>query len=165
MATQVITQLDWKVLTDEVSDVMEFGIQKRWFFRIMEEKGVIDKQLEEPDWLFVPIESDSTTLPKEARERLEAVKAKFQIRQVIVGHEKVEAPVVEAPQIVETKHETKEPVIPWNGIATVAVTLVAGLAYVMISGMLMAFSTVDPVLVIVLNDPETTWISICEWLE
>jgi len=168
MDRQLATQLDWKVLTDEVCDVIDFGIQQRWFFRRMEGKGVIEKPVLKPDWVYYPIEADSTTIPKEGLQRLEAVKAKVCIKQVIIGHELVEAPVA------KPKPEIKIPDVPWRGIATVAVGLaVAGIvgALVVASIPVVAVASAatlvmaDPSLIIVLDDQDETWIAIYEWLE
>lgn len=145
------TQLNWKVVTDEVSEVIEFGIRKKWFFRIMDEKGVIEKPILKSNWYYVPIEADCTIIPKEALDRLEAVKTQFHICQVIVGHEIVEAP--------EVQPEIEMPAIPWKGIGLVVGALALGLVYVLVS----AVSCIaDPCLIVVLEDG--TWISICEWL-
>jgi hypothetical protein len=163
MGTQ--TQPQWKILTDETERIIEFGIEKKWFFRIMEEKGVIEKPILKPGWLFEPYDPDCTIIHQEALIRLDAVKARFPSKQVIVGHEIVVAPEVEAPAKIEPKREIQPINVPWKDIATVIVTLTAGVAYVLVSGMLMAFSAADPCLIVVLDDSTESWISICEWLD
>ena len=184
MDTQVDTPFDWEALAEEISEmatpvtatsVMEFGIEKKWFFRLMDEKGVIDSPIFKTDWQFVPIESDSTTIPKEALERLEAVKARFPIKQVIIGHEIVEKPELDTPVKVEPKRETKPPDIPWKRIATVAgglavagivgAALVVTLAPLLIIAAAATGALADPCLVVVLDDPNETWIAIYEWLD
>jgi hypothetical protein len=159
------TQTEWRILTDETEKLIEFGIQKKWFFRLMDGKGVLEKPIIKPDWLFVPFETDSTIIPEEATKRLEAVKSQFCVRQVIVGHEIVEAPEIETPVKERSKRETTPIDIPWKGIATIAVTLAAGFAYVLVSGVCLAFSALDPCLIVVLDDSDGTWVSICEWLD
>jgi hypothetical protein len=164
MDTQLFTE--WVVATDMANEAIEFGVRKRWFFRLMEEKGAIEKPILKADFYYIPIEIDSVEIPQEALKRKEALEKEFCVKQWIIGHEIVEAPEeVEVKPEVKPQRGVKEYDIPWAKIAATALAIAVGAVAVIGYGMLMAFSMVDPRLIAVLDDEEGTWVSVCEWEE
>ena len=127
-------------LAASTSDLIQFGRQSNWFFFVMAEKGVIDKPIFTGDWFYLPDHLDSTTLPDDGQERLDAVVSNFPIAQVIIGHE---VKVAEE----ETKREFKMPDIPWGGIAKVALGVTVG------AGLLLGYAALTAVSAVAMIDP------------
>lgn len=167
----LVTQLfpDCRVIDTTADDVIKFGLERKWFFEVMDEKGVLEKPILKPKFHYIPRKVDNTTIPPEGLKRLAAVTQQFSILQVIIGHEIEEkkeerssldntAPMKKIPSL-EVPAFVKD--IPWAEIATVGVGIAGGI----LLGVMQVVLMIDPKLIVVLDNEEKTWVCLYSWEE
>lgn len=113
---------------------------------------------EQDGWTLQILKSYST-LPSEVKERLRILqKGGVKFTHVLIAHEQYEEP--KWPQEIVN---TAKSLLPVLGAITVALVKVLGVVLLVVGRILLFFITVDPVVIVVLEDG--SWLEIAKWYD
>ena len=173
-------------VSPETADLMELGSRRRWRPRVVGRATLLTDPVFLGDWWLVPVEQDTSPIPKRASDRVQAIfEAGLRPKGFVVAHE---APaLLPAPasagkprrrRIVELRRLLSKRVVLGVGAAvllvlfgpmllkllvTAIVGLVAAVATPLLAiGALGAVVLVDPVLIAVTEDG--FWVEIDRWM-
>jgi hypothetical protein len=161
-----------RTLADEVVD---FGRRRRWPLSKKPYSGTIEGTVRHGVLEYRALQPDDT-IPAAVQERLDAIRAEFAVKQVLIGHEteptsvdKFEAALV---RVAEATKTTVRAVLAVVGLALVVITAISAIAAVVAAGVLtVGTATVavaaDPELIVVLDDPEEDgpWVLCGRWYD
>ena len=127
--------------TEMAIELKEFCKGRGWTADILPYRGMLDCMVIDDEFFYM--EHTDQKLIKEAEKRLFAIGCNFPIAQVIYGHEVDKRPERNLEDIVKIALKSA-----WRGLQALGLALV----------------TLDPCLIVVLDDDQHTWVRICTWL-
>ncbi len=149
------------IQSTEAKKVITKARERHWRFKHIGNDGMIDNPTLDDEWLKVPIEQDTSIIPKRAINRVRYIQESgFKIQGVIVAHEApklLTAPVMESKP-VETP--SKESISAAESLVEIFSTVLTGFGYVLL---FMPLVLLDPVLIVVLESGEE--IEVMRWYE
>lgn len=183
---QLVTGFFQKVVRQEPvhvaftpEDVVREGKRRHWQFRLIAHHGTIDEPYEDEEFEYSDLETlrGEYTLPGWANKRLKFVRSQFPIKQVIIGHEK-DNPLDAAEEAVrrrteETKKAIRRLAVAVAGILGMVAVAASMLVLLAVGAVILAGAAVvaapvallDPMVIVVLDNPEESWVCIARYLE
>lgn len=143
----------------EAREVVNFGREKHWRFHPIQASGKLATPVIIDDWLFIPVDDDTSIIPGTALARVEAIKsAGFKTQGLILAHE---APKMLPMPKRQPKPKTEEaPKVNTSLIVEFITGALEVFGYVLLFS---AMAIVDPALIVVLEDG--TWLEVMTWYE
>jgi len=142
-----------RMISPEAAELLRSGRRKHRFYRLMKEKGVIEKPILKSKIKYDEYDPNSITIPTLAENDLKDVLANHPVKQVVIGHE-----------IVEKPEKKKVNVDQWVGVVRTIMVVIAAI-YLLPFTLLALLFVYDPQLIVVLDDGRKTWIEIARWDE
>jgi hypothetical protein len=121
-------------------------------------------------WTLEILNSDAEcTMPQEVLRRLKILKENgIKIEHILIAHEraKIEPPRIQIPQKVVHAISNALPTLASIviGLVTVLATIVSVIVGLFVT-IIVAVAMVDPVVIVVLNDEQKTWLEVAKWEE
>ncbi|MEM2126046.1 MAG: hypothetical protein QXQ53_06585 [Candidatus Methanosuratincola sp.] len=145
----------------------------------MEKTGEISSPIRIGNWVYAP--ATASIIPADAKKRIELIlKSGLNPTQIIVGHELVEVPQLPGPVVtkptplsipsikeIKISPETEEAIIQalvtTGKVAVELAKITAVGTGMMLYGLAVALASVDPSVIVVLEDG--TWVEVLSWYE
>ena len=139
---------------------MTLAYMNHWRFRVVGYGPVPTKRIYNGDWSYEPI----TQVPQIAQERYKVLTmAGLTFKGLVIAHE-VPQFVVKEPQKEQPKQDFK---IQTSGIlpALGEIGLVVGTGLLAVMGIILQAILIDPAIICVCKDPNSTWLEILTYYE
>ena len=175
---KLVTELFQKVRLTEpaktlAEDVVAFGRRHRWPLSEKPYRGTIDGTVRHGVLAYRELQPNDT-IPAAVQKRLEAIRAEFPVKQVLIGEEteptsvdKFEAAVAKVAEATKTTVRTVLAAVGLAVAAVAAISVIAAAAAVsaLAVGTAVVASGVDPEVIVVLDDEEETWVLCGRWYD
>lgn len=169
------------LITPQAKQALDVARENRMRFRVLEKTGELNSPVRISNWVYAP--ANAAIIPADARKRIELIlKSGLNPTQIIVGHELVEVPQLPSPMITkpapltvpkinineikispETEQAIKQALLTTGKVAIEVAKIAAVGTGVMLYGMAMALASVDPSVIVVLEDG--SWLEVLSWYE
>jgi hypothetical protein len=167
------------LITPQAKHALDEARKNHLRFRVLEKTGEISSPVRIGNWVYAP--ATAAIIPADAKKRIELIlNSGLNPTQIIVGHELVEVPQLPGPVVPkpapltvpnikeikispETEEAIKQALVTTGKVAIEVAKIAAIGTGLMLYGMALALASVDPSVIVVLEDG--SWVEVLSYYE
>lgn len=173
------------LITPQAKQALDVARKNHKRFRVLEKTGEISSPVRIGNWVYAP--ATASIIPADAKNNIDLIlKSGLNPTQIIVGHELVEVPQLPGPIVtkpapltipkikeiqitvpnikeIKISPEVEKALITTGKIAIEVAKVAAVGTGLMLYGLAMALATVDPCVIVVMEDG--AWVEVVSWQE